>query len=207
MSTNVTPRSIAVGKFPTAVPALLKFAQAFASALTNNPNFPDSGPFVAAILAAVTALAAAETTAKTRVQGAVAARNVAKASLNTALHSAKAYVQGKADANPSQGQAIIESSSLTIRKAAVRQKGTFAAKPGPTSGTVHLTGKVTARRSAYEWEWSADAGKTWTNLPVTMQAKAIVPNLPVGTVASFRFRPVTKTGEGDWSQVVTLLVK
>jgi hypothetical protein len=162
---------------------------------------------VAAIVAAVAALTAAETTAKTRVQGAVAARNVAKANLLTAMHAAKSYVQGKADANPAQAHAIIESSSLTVRKTVVRQKLAFAAKPGSVSGTAHLTAKVTSPRSAYEWDWSADGGKTWTTLPVTMQAKTTVPNLPVGTVASFRVRPVTKAGEGDWSQVVTLLIK
>ncbi len=206
-STIITPRSVAAGKFPSPVPALLKFAQAFASALTNNPFFPDAAAIVAAIVAAVTALTAAETLAKTRVQGAVAARNVARTNLKTALHAAKSYVQLKGDANPAQAQAIIESASLTVRKTVVRQKFAFAAKPGAVSGTAILTAKVTSSRAAYEWDWSADGGKTWTTLPVTMQAKTTVPNLPVGTVASFRVRPVTKTGEGDWSQVVTLLIK
>ncbi len=207
MTTTLAPRSVAVGKFPSPVPALLKFAQAFASALTSNPNFPDAGPIVAAIVAAVAALTAAETTAKTRVQGAVAARNVAKGNLLTALHAGKSYVQGRADTNVTQAQAIIESSSLTVRKAVLRQKLGFAAKPGAVSGTAHLTAKVTSPRAAYEWDWSADGGKTWTTLPVTMQAKTTVPNLPVGTVASFRVRSVTRTGEGDWSQVITLLIK
>jgi len=207
VTTTSTPRSVAVGKFPTSVPALLKFAQAFASGLTDNANFPDSAPIVASINTAYTALNTAETAAKARTQGAVAARNVEKGNLLTALHAGKSYVQGKADANPAQGQAIIESSSLTVRKTAIRQKAVFAAKPGAVSGSVDLTAKVVARRSSYEWDWSADGGKTWTTLPSTLQAKTTVPNLPVGTIASFRFRPVTKAGEGDWSQIVTLLIK
>ncbi len=106
-----------------------------------------------------------------------------------------------------RGQAIIESSSLTVRKSSIRQKAVFAAKPGAVSGTVDLTAKVVARRASYEWDWSADGGKTWTTLPSTLQAKTTVPNLPVGTTASFRFRAVTKAGQGDWSQIVTLLIK
>jgi hypothetical protein len=207
VTTTITPRSVAVGKFPSSVPALLKFTQAFASGLTDNANFPDSAPFVAAINTAYTALNTAETAVKARTQGTVAARNVAKGNLVTALHSGKSYVQGKADANPAHGQAIIESSGLAVRKTTIRQKAVFAAKPGAVSGTVKLTAKVVARRSSYEWDWSADGGKTWTSLPATLQAKTTVVNLPVGANASFRFRAVTKEGEGDWSQIVTLLVK
>ncbi len=207
MTTTTTPRSIAVGKFPTSVPALLKFAQAFASALTDNANFPDSAAIVAAINTGYTTLNTTETAVKARTQGTVAVRDVAKANLLTSLHAGKSYVQSKADANLPQGQAIIESSSLAVRKTTIRQKAVFAAKAGAVSGSVDLTAKVVARRSSYEWDWSADGGKTWTTLPSTLQAKTTVPNLPVGTNASFRFRAVTKAGEGDWSQIVTLLIK
>ena len=175
MTTTITPRSVAVGKFPASVPALLKFTQAFASGLTDNPNFPDSWPIVAAINTAYTTLNAAETAAKARTQGTVAVRNVAKSNLVTALHAGKSYVQGKADANLPHGQAIIESSGLAVRKTTIRQK--------------------------------ADMGKTWTTLPSTLQAKTTVPNLPVGTIASSCFRSVTKAGECDWGQIVTLLMK
>ena len=63
------------------------------------------------------------------------------------------------------------------------------------------------RRASYEWQWSGDGGKTWTNVPATLQAKTTVLGLPSGTVLQFRVRAVTRTGEGDWSQVVSVLVK
>lgn len=205
--TTKTHRLVAVSKFPTAVVALLKFTQALIAALTNNSFFTDAGPIIAALQAGFTKLDTAETAAKTRAVGTVAARDKAKADLLVALHGAKSYVQQKADANPEQAQALIESATMAVRKTPIRVKVGFTVKPGPVTGSVHLAARAAGRRASYEWEWSADGGKTWTLLPSTLQAKTTVPNLPVGTNCAFRFRAVTKTGEGDWSQIVTMLVK
>lgn len=205
--TSKTHREVVVTKFPTSVVALLKYVQAFIAALTNNTNFTDAAQIIAALQAGFTTLDTAETAAKTRAIGTVAARDTAKENMLTVLHGAKAYVQGKADAAPDRAKEIIESAGLLVRKTPVRVKLAFTAKPGPVTGSVHLAAKSVTRRGAYEWQWSADAGKTWTLLPVTVQAKTLVPNLPVGQSVSFRFRAVTRSGEGDWSQVVTLLVK
>ena len=54
---------------------------------------------------------------------------------------------------------------------------------------------------------SADGGKTWVSAPSSLQAKTTVTGLPVGTSVLFRYRTLTKTGEGDWSQGLALLVK
>jgi hypothetical protein len=42
--------------------------------------------------------------------------------------------------------------------------------------------------------------------PSTLQAKTTITGLPVGTSVLFRYRTLTKTGEGDWSQGLALLV-
>jgi hypothetical protein len=41
---------------------------------------------------------------------------------------------------------------------------------------------------------------------VTLQAKTTIESLTPGTTYSFRYRPVTKAGEGDWSGVTTLVM-
>jgi hypothetical protein len=48
--------------------------------------------------------------------------------------------------------------------------------------------------------------ETWTNAPSTLQAKTDVVALTPVTTYFFRVRPVTKDGEGNWSQVVSLVV-
>jgi hypothetical protein len=77
---------------------------------------------------------------------------------------------------------------------------------GPVPGTAHLVAKSAGHRSAYEWQYSLDQ-KTWTAMPVTLQAKTDVSGLTSGTTYAFRFRPVLKTGEATWSQVVVQLIQ
>jgi hypothetical protein len=72
---------------------------------------------------------------------------------------------------------------------------------------VRLVAKAAAVRAPYEWEWSADGEKTWTQLPSTLQAKTTVTGLTPATTYQFRYRATTKVGEGDWTQVTSLLVK
>lgn len=64
-----------------------------------------------------------------------------------------------------------------------------------------------AHRSFYEWQYSTDGGHTWVVVPSTLQARTTVSGLTPGATVQFRVRPVTKTGEGDWSQPTSLIVK
>jgi hypothetical protein len=112
-----------------------------------------------------------------------------------------------ADAAGETAPSVIASAGMGVKKPVLRNKAALAAKAGPTSGTVHLVAKSVTRRASYEWQWSADGGKTWNLAPSTLQAKTTILGLPVATSVEFRFRSVTKAGEGDWSQVVTFVVK
>ena len=89
----------------------------------------------------------------------------------------------------------------------MRAPRVFGAKPGTVTGQVKLVATSAARRASYEWETSIDAGKTWQVAPVTLQAKTTISGLVPGSSVMFRYRPVTKTGEADWSQPVSLIVK
>jgi hypothetical protein len=81
----------------------------------------------------------------------------------------------------------------------------LSAKQGSVSGSVNLVAKAAARTAAYEWQYSTDQ-KTWTTLPITLQAKTGVSGLTPATMYSFRVQEVTRTGVENWSQIVTLLV-
>ena len=112
-----------------------------------------------------------------------------------------------ADANVENGASIIASAGLAVKKAPAHKPRVFTAKPGAVSGSAQLVAASAGRRASYEWEYSIDGGKTWVITPVTLQAKTTVAGLTPAAMVQFRYRPVLKTGEGDWSQVVTLLVK
>jgi hypothetical protein len=153
------------------------------------------------------ALAAAEQATETRTKGTVEARDAALATAVELLHQLKAYVQQVADADKENADKIAASASMTTRAPYVRRQADFAVKSGPVSGSVHLVARAAERRAGYEWQSSVDGGKTWQLAPVTLQARTTITGLPVGTACQFRFRPVTKTGEGEWSHVVTFVVQ
>ena len=194
-------------KLPTKVADFIAYATGVVHAMTNNPVFPTPVPALSAFSAAVSDLQAAETMALTKATGAVAARNDKRAVVVSLLRQLAAYVQAIADATPENGATIIQSAGFAVRKVGARATRVFSAKPGPVTGSAKLTATIAARRASYEWEYSLDGGKTWVGAPSSLQAKTTVAGLPVGTSVLFRYKTVTKTGEGDWSQGLSLLVK
>jgi hypothetical protein len=200
-------RSFASLKLPNKVPALITYAQGIVKAMTGNPAFPSPVPTLAAVTEAISELQTAETAALSRTKGAVAVRNEKRAALVTLLQQLRAHIQATADANPETSASVIQSAGVALRKTPVRTKRVFAAKFGPVSGSVHLVTNTAARRASYEWQYSADGGKTWVSAPSTLQAKTTIPGLTPGATVLFRYRAVTKTGEGDWSQSQSLIVK
>jgi hypothetical protein len=211
MTTNkqtTTPRTIATLDLPLKVGALINYAQAIVKSVTDNPHIPNPTPTIAALNTAIAALVADENAALTRVKGAIVQRNAAKKTLVQLLELLKANVQSLADADPDNAPTIIESAGIGIRKTAVRKPRVFAATQGTVSGSAKLLAPSAGPRSSYEWEVSSDGGKTWVTAPPSIQAKTSVQGLASGTTVQFRYRAVTpKTGAGDWSAAVSLLVQ
>jgi hypothetical protein len=204
---TTTPRTLAALKLPLHVPDLIKVAQAIVEAMTGNAALPNPTPTLAVLNAAIAALDAAETATKTRAKGTIEVRNNARAALIAELHELKGYVQTVCDANLTQAGTIITSAAMSVKKPPVHTKHDFVAKSGAVSGSVHLVAKAVSRRASYEWQWSPDGGKTWTQSPSTLQSRTTILGLPLAVTCQFRYRAVTKVGEGDWSQVITFLVK
>ena len=200
-------RVLAVLNLPSHIADQIKLGEAVQAALVNNPHFPLPDPIITSFTSALASYNTAETASQTRAKGTIAARNAAKVVFVSAAHALKARVQQVADATPDQAEAIITSTTLAVKKSTPRQKQAFAVTYGATSGTVHVVAKAAAERASYEWQYSVDGGKTWTSAPNTLQAKTTITALPVATMVEFRYRATTKTGQGDWSQPTSLLVK
>ena len=207
MTTTNTHRVLAVLNLPRHVPDQIKVGQTLQAALASNPHFPLPDPIITAFIAALGPYDAAETLAQTRAKGTVAARNAAQVVYLGALHALKARIQQVADASPDQAEAIITSTSLAVKKVPIRQKQSFEVRQGATSGTVHVIAKAAAARASYEWQYSVDGGKTWVDAPNTLQARTTITGLPVAVNVEFRVRATTKSGQGDWSQPASFLVK
>jgi hypothetical protein len=207
-SSTRTVRSIAVLKLTNQVKHTISFAQSVASAIVaGSASFPSPTPPMATFQADIAALVTAETAALARAKGAVDIRNAKLAVLKTDLENLKAYVQSVADAaNPTNAAAIIESAGMAVRKTTLHDKATLAVEQGSVSGTVVIRAKAVARRASYGWQYSTDQ-KTWTTLPQTLQAKTGVSGLTPATTYFFRVQGLISTGEGNWSDPVSFLVK
>ena len=205
--TTLTHRSIAVLLLSESVPLLSKAGHSVVTQMTGSTYFTGATAQITHAGTLLVALDTAELATKTRAPGSVAARNAAKLAAKAALQILKGVVQQAADASPEQADAIITSAGMSVKKAPTRTVISFNVKQGPVTGSARAIAKAAATRASYDWEWSADGGKTWTPAPSSLQAKTTITGLPVGTTVMFRHRAVTKAGPGDWSQVVTLLVK
>ena len=200
-------RSIAVLKLSPRVKNVIAYAQSVASAMANNTAFPSPNPTLTAFEADVAALATAEAAVLARTKGAAEMRNTKLEVVRGDLEKLKTYVQGVADAaTPAIAEAIIQSAGMGLRKITLHNKAEIAAKQGSVTGSVNLVAKAPAKRAAYTWQYSTDQ-KTWTSIPSTLKAKTGVSGLTAGTTYFFRSQALTPKGEGDWGQMVSLLVK
>ena len=208
MTTSKTPhRALAILKVPRSAPVLITYAQSIVTKMTGNPSFPTPAPALSDVSAAISDLNIAETAALSRAKGTISVRNEKRCVLVKLLQQLLAYVQKTADANVENESSIIEGAGVAVKKAPTHAPRTFGARPGAVSGSVTLTAKAAGRRASYEWESSTDGGKTWVLAPVTLQARTVLSGFMPGATVLFRFRPVTKSGEGDWSQSVSLIIR
>jgi hypothetical protein len=97
---------------------------------------------------------------------------------------------------------------MGTRTTPVRKNTDFVVKSGPVSGSVHLVGRAAGRpprrpRVGVERGWRKDLAARAGDA-----AGEDDDHRPAGaTACQFRFRPVTKTGEGARSQVVAFVVQ
>ena len=205
--TTTTRHYFVAGRIPTTVKGLGTYARALIAGLTGNPWIKNPNPSIATLTDLTEKFETAQTATKTGTKGTVGVRNATRTALVSGCRAGISCVQQEADADPENAEAIITSTSLTVRKVPVRVKAPFAVKQGPVSGMALLAVKSAGRNCSYDWEMSIDAGKTWTEIPSTTQTRTSVTALPVGTVVQFRFRSLTPKGQGDWSQPIGMLVK
>jgi hypothetical protein len=204
-SKNVHRPTISLA-LPKAIPALIQYGQGIVKRMTGNPHFPNPTPTLTAVVVAINELQIAESGAQARTKGAVVLRNEKRTALVGVLQQLRSYIQSIADEDATNAASIIESAGVAVRKTPTRHARVFAARQGHVSGVANVVAAVAGRRASYDWEYSTDGGKTWVTLPSTLQAKTTVAGLTPGSTVQFKYRAVTKTGETDWSQPVSLMV-
>jgi hypothetical protein len=170
----------------------------------NATLFPAPPVPLAQLAAEISDLSAKQTIAVTKAVGAVAARNAAEKAVRLTLNALRAYVETVANGDPDHASEIAQKAGMSVRKSGAHPKSDLAVTHGAT-GEVKLAAKGIRGGRSHEWQSSPD-GKTWSDLPGSLQATTHVKGLQPGATAYFRHRVLTKAGPQDWSQPVSVIV-
>ena len=148
-----------------------------------------------------------------KVKGASAARDASFRILVTSLESERMMVQALCDTNPEQAATLIAAASMVSAADTGRStKPLLALRNGLPSGTVLVDANAgsldrTYRRKTFHWQFTIDAGKSFSPLPPTPIARTSIANLtPLTTVGVQVAVTVSQQPQGPWSQTVTILV-
>jgi hypothetical protein len=205
MRNPIVPTAILM--LPSSNKALLTYAKAVHERLSGNANFPNPNPALEVLAVDIKAFDDAETKAKTKVLGATEARDAKRQKVTEDLKHIRDRVQSIAETQASyrDAAAVITGAFMSVKKTGKRTRNELSAKNTGVSGIVLLEAKSVAPAATYFWQYSLDQ-ETWTSVPATMQVKAMISGLTPAATYYFRFRALTRAGEIDFSQVVSLLV-
>jgi hypothetical protein len=190
-------------------------AKAVAAGLGSGAQFASLASNATAIQNQSGVLDKAETLAGTKARGTASARNVQRNLLVGMLQTILPLVQAIANqAGTLAGSiAVIEAAGLVVKLVAKRTKAILAATQALPGGPVVLDANATAlgvsksRKSFFNWQSTADGGKTFVTLPSTPKCKTSVANLTPLTTMGFRVAVTNSSGVmGEWSQIVSFLV-
>ena len=169
--------------------------------------FPSPPITYATVNTDITNLDTAQTTALSKVKGAVQARDDKKLIILSDLHILMAYVQSIADANPKNAESIITASGFDVKHEANRTKPDISVKPKKgESGTMIATVKKIAGSTANQWKYSIDGGKTWIYLPPTSKVKTEITDLTPGSSLMVMHCTVLRAGKGTWITSAAVIV-
>jgi hypothetical protein len=216
MSTQLQPRAI-FGTGKRNISGVLGRSQTmYAAILSNIAMFAGLPVTMPAFLALITALAAAQQTATgTKAKGTTSLRNSKRNAVWTAMLSLQSYVQGLSETmSVADATTLIEAAGLLVAQVAKRQKETLTATLTVAPGVVHLAANRAVlvgiagahKHVTFNWEMSADGGKTWQGLPSGSYASTTVAGLALMTTYAFRVSVTVGNTAGAWSQAVSTLV-
>jgi hypothetical protein len=205
------PRKIVVkSDFPRNQAKFIAFAENVAVCLTGNTTFPAPPVTPAALTALIAILSAAEALANKRGAGAATARDTAREHVETGLRQDEAYVEAIiATMALLDARAALATSGFLEKKASTYAKGPYSVDDGKLSGSADIDVKALGRHGTVQYchQSSLTGSAPWVDYPPTIETKFTITGLPVGTVVSFRYRPLVKGAYGNWSQTLTLLIR
>jgi hypothetical protein len=180
------------------------------AAMTNNKNFTTPVPALQDISAAITELGEAHVAFLGGGNG--LAENVREKEIKLILlvNQLASYVEIECKGS----EAVAASSGLEVISSRPRAPKVFAANNGDLKGQVDLTAPRVSSAS-YVWQFCKGVlpaepavvnGSTWSELIPSSVASLTVHDLVPLETYWFRFATVTRKGQGNWSEPISILV-
>ena len=175
-------------------------------------------PSLPAFLTLIQNAEIAQQAVRSRTVGAAATRDAECALLFTGMESERTFIQGLADASSGRGIAIIQNAGLSVSGFPNNPKPLLTLRNGKQSGSVVCEANVGLLVAAagplkphqqrfFNWESTVDGSKTFQAAPSTPKGKTTISGFTPLTMVGVRVSMTNGTGQGDWSQVVTILVR
>ena len=191
---------------PKAIAALITRCLAIWQSMNADKQFADCDPPLAQIKTNIDALQDAQVDVVAGKPGAVAVRKEKEAAVRADFSHVKMYLQRKGDANPTQAVEIYKAANCDAQKPSSYHKPEHEIFDGPVSGSVGIRLLAAAGKASYLFQCGLDQ-KTWLSSPTVFQAEYTFHNLTPGQTYFFRWQVTTTKGTGDWSQIVSFIVR
>ncbi len=207
MTPKAKKKCVAMGLWNIPIATLVQKSRHFVSSITGNAYFTSPAPDLASITTQTDTLENAYQLSLTRVVGSVAAMHTEARQLRFMLHGLGAYVQNLANADAASTSEIIASAGMTEKKPIQRKPKEFSVINGKIKGSVELNIKAVTH-GAYIYQMSADPSNAsgWNTICISTKVKFVQNGLKSGGIYYFRAAVVSKGVQGNWGNVLEVMV-
>jgi len=174
--------------------------------MTGNANFGTPIPTLATITTNVNALEAASIAAKGGGKDDTANMRAKEVVLDLSLKLLGAYVEGIANVNPINAEAIILSAGMDLKGRGGNFVHGFEVSATGNVGEIRLQREGVSRGS-YEYQMSIDivSDANWQRIYIGTRNRYVKSGLVSGTRYYFRAAGIDKKGLSPWSSVKTMI--
>jgi hypothetical protein len=193
-------------KLPKSIPALITRCLAVWKAMSADKQFADCDPPLTQVKTNIDALQDAQVDVAAGKPGAVAIRKEKEAAVRADFAHIKMYLQRKGDADPTHAVEIFQAANCDTAAASTYHKPEHEIYDGDVSGEVGIRLLAVAKRASYLFQCGLDQ-VNWISSPIVFEAQYVFKGLTPGQKYYLRWQVTTSDGTGNWSQIVTWIVR
>jgi hypothetical protein len=195
---------------PTRIGDRLIYAIAIHDSMDGNAWFPAPPVSMADFMVKIQKYEAAAADVKKRKPDAEARLKTAWNEVHVALQLLRNYVEGICLLDPENAEEIALSAGMSIKAPSGREALDFNVKNSASGHGADLSGKVKEKGCFHIWQCSENPEDpmSWYQrlIPGTFTATTSVYDFNPGTRLYFRHKCVTRKGETDWDQVISIII-